>query len=251
MLIMLTNDDGIYASGLRAIYTSLKEAGHEVHVIAPLKEQSAVGHSITILHPLRVKRIEEHGFVGLGVSGTPADCVKLGISQLMPDKPEVLISGINAGPNVGPDILYSGTVAAAREAAHMGIPSVAFSHDSFEQADVSQKARYAASLLARLPLNTLPDRRVLNVNFPSCPADEMRGLAVCPQTTAIWNDWYTRREDPRGRPYWWLDGTIPMDQVAEGTDKDLLTKGWVTLTPLRFDFTDFDYLETLRGLMGE
>ncbi len=251
MLILLTNDDGIYAAGLRAMYQALKEAGHTVQVIAPLTEQSAVGHAITILHPLRVKHIEEHGFSGLGISGTPADCVKLGISQLMPEKPDLLVSGINAGPNVGPDVLYSGTVAAAREGAHMDLPSIAVSHSSFQQVEVLEKARYVTGLLDKLPLNALPPRRVLNLNLPECPAREMRGLAVCPQTSAVWNDWYDRREDPRGRPYWWLNGTIPPEQVSEGTDKDLLDKHWVTLTPLRFDFTDTGYIEILRGILGD
>lgn len=125
MLIALTNDDGIHAVGLRAIYRALLEAGHDIRVIAPMTEQSAMGHAITIISPLRVKKIEEDSFTGFGIYGTPTDCVKLGISELLDSKPDIVVSGINAGANVGPDILYSGTVAAATEAAHLGFPALA------------------------------------------------------------------------------------------------------------------------------
>lgn len=246
MRVALTNDDGIHAVGLRAIYAALREAGHDVHVIAPMSEQSAVGHAITILSPLRVKLVKENGFTGYGIYGTPTDCVKLGISELLQNAPDIVVSGINAGANVGPDILYSGTVAAATEAAHLGFPALAVSYDSFQATDLTEHARYAVDIMQRIPWEELPPRRVMNLNLPDRPVSEFQGLSLCPQTSAVWKDWYYRREDPRGRPYWWLDGDIPPEKVVPGSDKGLLSDGWATLTPLKFEFTDATTLEKLR-----
>ena len=250
MIIALTNDDGIRANGLRSMYKALIDAGHRVRVVAPIAEQSAVGHAITVRDPLRVKQYTEDGFSGIGVSGTPADCVKLGISVLLDEEPDIVISGINAGANVGPDIMYSGTVAAAREAAAMGYPAMALSFDSFKDADLAEYAAFAVSLLDKIPWLELPERRIVNVNFPNLPFEKCKGLKVCPQTSAVWHDWYHEYMDPRGTPYWWLDGDIPSDQVAPGTDRAHLSEGWITLTPLRFDFTDLDTLSALRDKLG-
>lgn len=249
MRVALTNDDGIHAIGLRAIYHALLEAGHKVDVIAPMTEQSAVGHSITIHGPLRVKKIAEENFTGYGIHGTPTDCIKLGIGELVSERPDIVVSGINAGANVGPDILYSGTVAAATEAAHLGFPALAVSHDSFKPSNLLAHARYAVALMARIPWKELPPRRVMNLNLPNRPVEEFKGLSLCHQTSAIWKDWYYRREDPRGNPYWWLDGDIPPDQITPESDKGYLTDGWATLTPLKFDFTDTDTLEKMRALL--
>ena len=248
MHIALTNDDGIHAIGLRSIYYALIKAGHRVTVIAPMSEQSAVGHAITILTPLRVKRVEENGFKGFGIYGTPTDCVKLGISELLDEAPDMVVSGINAGANVGPDILYSGTVAAATEAAHLGFPALAVSYDSFSASDLTEHADYAVSVMDRIPWDSLPPRRVMNLNLPDRPVAEFKGLTLCPQTSAIWKDWYDKRNDPRGRPYWWLEGNIPPDKVTPGSDKGLLSDGWATLTPLKFEFTDSATLDKLRDL---
>lgn len=245
MIVALTNDDGIRAHGLRALYKALKDAGHDVRVIAPINEQSAVGHAITVRNPLRAKEYNENGFRGLGISGTPADCIKLGISVLLEEEPDIVLSGINAGANVGPDIMYSGTVAAAREAAAMGYPAMALSFDSFLPADLAEQAAFAVSLMERLPWQEVPEKRVVNVNFPNLPFSESKGLKICPQTSAVWDDWYLEHKDPRGTPYWWLDGHIPAETVAPETDRALLTDGWITLTPLRFDFTDKDTLALL------
>jgi 5'-nucleotidase len=243
---MLVNDDGIHAIGLRSIYQALLEIGHNVHVIAPMMEQSAVGHAVTIHCPLRVKKIVEEKFVGYGVYGTPADCVKLGIGELLPEPPDIVVSGINAGANVGPDILYSGTVAAATEAAHLGFPALAVSHDSFKPSDLREHARYTVALMESLPWEMVPPRRVINLNLPDRHVKDFLGLRLCHQTSAIWKDWYYRREDPRGNPYWWLDGSIPPENIFPESDRGMLTEGWVTLTPLKFDFTDTDTLENMR-----
>lgn len=250
MFIVLTNDDGIYATGLRAMYLALTEQGHDVQVIAPLGEQSAVGHSITVLNPLRIKNVAEKDFSGIAVMGTPTDCVKLGLTRLVERKPDLVVSGMNAGANVGPDILYSGTVAAATEAAAMGYPALAVSHNSFKHVDVEDYARYAVSLIGEIPWGSLPSRRVINLNLPSCPFTECKGLAVCPQTDAPWEDWYDEREDPRGTRYWWISGEIPMTKVCQDTDKGRLEENWGTITPLKFDFTDHDSLSLMREALG-
>lgn len=246
MIVALTNDDGIRATGLRSLYKALIDARHEVRVIAPKNEQSAVGHAITVRDPLRMKRYDENGFRGFGITGTPADCVKLGLSVLLDEEPDIVLSGINAGANVGPDIMYSGTVAAAREAAAMGYPAMALSFDSFKPADLSEYAQYAVSLMERIPWLKIPEKRIINVNFPDVPFENCKGLKVCPQTGAVWHDWYHEHLDPRGTPYWWLDGNIPPEMVAPGTDRALLTEGWMTLTPLRFDFTDTEIIAMLQ-----
>lgn len=250
MHILLTNDDGIYAQGLRALYRALLAAGHRVGVIAPLGEQSAVGHSVTMLSPLRVKQIEESDFRGMAVTGTPTDCVKLGLSRLLDEAPDLVVSGINAGANVGPDILYSGTVAAATEGAAAGFRSVAFSHHDAKHADINEYAAYGVELLARLPWKSIPKRRVVNINFPACPFAAKKGLALCPQTDSPWKDWFDERTDPRGRKYWWMNGEIPKEHVGAHTDKGLLDECWCTLTPLKFDFTDRECLDTLENALS-
>jgi 5'-nucleotidase len=245
MNILLANDDGIQAIGLRALYFALKEAGHDVHVVAPVTEQSAVGHAVTLALPIRVKEFKENGFVGQGVYGTPVDCVKLGLSTLLDEKPDLVLSGINAGANVGVDILYSGTVSAATEGALMEIPSMAVSMDNFNPVDLSGQARFCAELLPKIPWTELPRKRVLNLNFPDCPIEKAKEMVLCPHTRASYDDVYDTRQDPRGRPYYWLSGAIPPGRISPDRDRALLTKGHITLTPLHFDFTDRETLDTL------
>ncbi len=248
MKILLTNDDGIQAIGLRSLYHALLRAGHEVHVVAPVTEMSAVGHAVTLAAPLRVKNFDEKAFFGQGVSGTPADCVKLGLTTLLESPPDLVVSGINAGANVGVDILYSGTVSAATEGALMGLPALAVSYDSFSPEDLAGQGDWVAALLPRVDWIGLPKHCVLNLNFPDLPMEQVKGLRVCPQTRAGYRDWYVEREDPRGRKYYWLTGVIPPDEVSPGKDRALLTEGFMTLTPLRFDFTDHETMGKLSGL---
>jgi 5'-nucleotidase len=175
MDILLTNDDGIRAVGLRALYAALVKAGHRVHVAAPMTEQSAVGHSVTLFSPLRVRQVEEAGFSGLGISGTPADCVKLALSHLLPKAPDMIVSGINAGANVGVDVLYSGTVSAATEGALAGIPAMAVSVDDYHPEDLSAQAEYAGRMLREDIWSGFPSQCVLNVNFRPDPWRRPRG----------------------------------------------------------------------------
>ena len=249
MNILLTNDDGIRARGLRALYAALREAGHHVHVVAPMRQQSGVGHSLTVFEPVRTVELEEPDFCGTGVYGTPTDCVKLALGSLLPCKPDMVISGINAGANVGPDILYSGTVAAATEAAHEDLPGIAVSHARpVPPDDLLPQARHLIRLAERLDWSQLQKRRIINVNYPACPLEEAKGLRVCPQTSAVWVNSYTRREDPRGAPYWWLEGEIPPHTIEHGSDKDLLNRGHITVTPLRFEFTDREGMDVLGSM---
>ncbi|MDR2820105.1 MAG: 5'/3'-nucleotidase SurE [Desulfovibrio sp.] len=251
MDVLLTNDDGIRATGLRTLYAALLEAGHTVHVVAPIRQQSGVGHSLTVFEPVRAVDIVEPHFRGTGVYGTPTDCVKLALSTLLTRQPDMVISGINAGQNVGPDILYSGTVGAATEAAHENLPSIAVSHnDHRASVDLLPQARHLVSLASRVDWACLAPRRVVNVNYPAGTLDQAKGVVVCPQTNAVWKNVYTERFDPRGAPYWWLEGEIPAESVNPGSDKDMLNRGYITITPLHFEFTDHDGMEVLRGMAG-
>ena len=177
MNILLANDDGIQAVGLRALHRALVEAGHSVHVVAPVTEQSAVGHAVTLSMPVRVREFREDGFYGQGVYGTPVDCVKLGLSTLLDEKPDLVLSGINAGANVGVDILYSGTVSAATEGALMEIPSMAVSMDNFNPVDLSGQARYTADLLPPHPLGGAAAQVRAQPQFPRLPRG--RGAGAC------------------------------------------------------------------------
>ncbi|GAB6060274.1 5'/3'-nucleotidase SurE [Desulfonatronum parangueonense] len=249
MDILLTNDDGIYALGLRAMYRALRKAGHTVHVVAPLTEQSAVGHAITLSMPLKIKKIQEPEFEGIGVFGTPVDCAKLALSTLLTSPPDVIISGINNGANVGVDILYSGTVSAATEGALAGLPSLAVSMDDFHPVNLDPQAEYTARLLEELDWTSLPKRCLLNLNFPKCDLASVQGLRFCPQTQAVYHDKHDHRIDPRGGGYYWLHGEIPPIDVGQDTDRGLLSQGFITLTPLRFDFTDYATMEHLQRTM--
>lgn len=250
MNILLTNDDGIHAPGMRYLYHALIKAGHNVQVVAPLTEQSAVGHAITLTSPLRMTEIIEPNFRGIAVNSTPADCIKFALTVIFQQKPDLVFSGINGGPNIGPDVMYSGTVAAATEAAHSGCRAMALSFNSRKLMDLSEYADYAVELAKRINWTELPARCILNLNFPNMPIADCKGLKVCPQTSAVWLDNYEQRADPEGRPYWWISGVIPKEDVAPDTDYALLSKGYMTLTPLEFDLTNYKAIEILADLNG-
>ncbi len=245
MDIILTNDDGIWALGLRTLEKKLRQAGHNLHVVAPLTEQSAVGHAVTLSSPLRIKKVNDRDFHGYGISGTPVDCVKIALGTVLSFRPELLISGINCGANVGVDVLYSGTVAAATEAALANIPALAVSIDDFHPSSLEEQAEFVTNYIQDLNWRSLPPKRVLNLNFPSCKIQDSKGLKVCPQTQAVYEDWYEQRTDPRGNSYYWLCGEILSQNLEPDTDRTLLTQGYITLTPLTFEFTDWELLKKL------
>lgn len=246
MDILLTNDDGIHAIGIKSLYRELKNSGNQVLVVAPLTEQSAVGHSLTIFSPVRVKEISENDFTGLALSGTPVDCIKWAMNSHLKKRPDLVVSGINSGANVGIDVLYSGTVSAATEGALAGIPSLAVSVDDFSPGHLQQHSAWTAAFIKRFKWSSLPYQNVLNLNFPACRFEVIKGIRVCEQTNVVYKDHYNCRQDPRGRPYYWLGGEIPMDQVNPASDRALLSQGYITLTPLRFQLTNFDLMNELQ-----
>ena len=208
MKILVTNDDGIYSSGIFALWDVAKEFG-EVNVIAPINEKSAVGHGITISNPIYVKEIErEDGFKGFAVSGTPADCVRIGIKSLLSFRPDLILSGINIGSNLGNNIIYSGTVAAAIEGATLDIPSIAISVDSFRPRNFSTSKIVVRKVINFIENNTIPPGTILNVNIPDCEPSDLKGYKVTSQGHQYFNDNFEKRADPRGRDYYWMTGEI-------------------------------------------
>ena len=247
MKYLLTNDDGINAPGLYALYLEIKKIG-EVTIIAPASERSAVGHAITTADPLRVSEVRKDGeLYGLAVSGTPADCVKIAINSLLPQRPDLVISGINQGPNTGMNVIYSGTVSAATEATMLGVPAFAISLDSFTSREFGYAAEFAARLAQSVIRNGLPAGTLLNVNVPVLPREKIRGVEVTRQGMARFTEEFHKRVDPRGRDYWWLGGELMEIAEEEGTDSAAVKNGAVSVTPIHYDMTDYKNLDMLRG----
>lgn len=246
MLILLTNDDGIAAPGLLAVYHELKKLG-EVHIVAPETVQSAAGHGITIATPLLTSRVVvDEGVIGTAVDGRPADCVKLAVNQILPRRPDLVVSGINSGANVGINVLYSGTVAAAIEAAFLGLPSVALSLllRNDVPIDYARAAREGVEVIQDLLKKGLAGGQVASINFPALKADEpTRGVKYCRQCTRPWIDTYERRLDPRGRAYYWNSSVFTLGETDADTDVAFLRDGYITVTPLHFDLTQHRLLE--------
>ncbi|MBF0527665.1 MAG: 5'/3'-nucleotidase SurE [Deltaproteobacteria bacterium] len=246
MNILLTNDDGIHAPGLLALHQVLRRE-HQVLVVAPESEQSAVGHSITLVDPIRVKEIRREGyFFGYALSGTPADCVRIGVAELMPRRPDLVVSGINLGANVGINILYSGTVSAATEAAILGLWSVAFSLDTYTSPHYERPADFAAKLVSQVPGMRPAPGTALNVNIPAVEWTRVKGVTWSRQSLCASDEEFTRRFDPRGNTYYWRGKEIPPAVADPESDFALLAKGFITITPLRFDLTYHAELERLR-----
>ena len=242
MLILLTNDDGIQAPGLVAMYRELTKLG-EVHVVAPETVQSATGHGITITTPLLTSRVTvENAFTGTAVDGRPADCVKLAIAQLLPRPPDLVVSGINSGANVGINVIYSGTVAAAIEAAFLGLPSVAVSLYLRREvpADYARAAGYARQTIRMILDAGLGPGHVATVNLPAVGPDESpAGVKVVRQCVRPWPDTYEERKDPRGRSYYWNTSVFTLGEHEDDSDVVALRNGYITVTPLQFDLTHY------------
>ncbi|HMP61159.1 MAG TPA: 5'/3'-nucleotidase SurE [Gemmatales bacterium] len=248
MRILLCNDDGIFAPGLRALRRELRKIG-DVTVVAPATEQSAVGHSITLLTPLLVQEVYEGDErIGWAVEGRPADCVKLALTELLDAPPDLLVSGINAGSNAGINVLYSGTVAAAIEGAFYRVPSVAISLEYQRplKLDFETAAQIGRRVLTRILQHRLEPGLLINVNIPSLDAGLPQGGRVVPQATRPYKESFDRRSDPRGRTYFWISTEIKCPEHAGDTDVQGLAENCITITPLKFDLTDEQHLAPMR-----
>ncbi|HWL07602.1 MAG TPA: 5'/3'-nucleotidase SurE [Planctomicrobium sp.] len=246
MKILVVNDDGIHAPGLRALSEVLRELG-DVQVVAPLIEQSGVGHRITYLHPIMVKEIQEHGeHYGWAVDGSPADCVKLGVVEFCESEPDLIVSGINSGANVGINVLYSGTVAAAIEGAFFGITSIAVSLSQGAPPDYQAAAIRALHLIRQILKQSPRKGSLWNINFPNSSPEGPRGVKVTSMAVRRRSDTIEKRIDPRGRPYYW-SGLDPLrnHHLEPGTDVAEMLDGYVTITPLHFDLTEMPTLSEI------
>lgn len=247
MRILLTNDDGIYAKGIEAIFLALIQE-HDVTVVAPETEQSAIGHAITWLQPLRIISVNRNGtFFGHALAGTPADCVKLALTEILAHPPDVVISGINMGANVGVNVIYSGTVSAATEAAVMGIPSIAVSIDSFDTRDFSAATHFILGLLETIQREGFPSGIALNVNVPNIPADQVRGVRITHQGQMKCLESYDRRRDPRNHVYYWLRNTSISRDLDRSSDSRAIEENCISVTPIHCDLTHYPTIETLKG----
>ncbi|RLB32832.1 MAG: 5'/3'-nucleotidase SurE [Deltaproteobacteria bacterium] len=247
MKILLTNDDGIHAPGLMALYQELRH-DFEVQVVAPDSEMSAVGHAITLSSPLWVKPVYKNGdFFGFGVKGTPADCVKIAVQELLESPPDIIISGINPGANVGVNVLYSGTVSAATEGAFLGIKSAAISLDARQHPDFRFAARFSRQIISFMQENGLRDGMALNVNIPALPADQIKGISIERQGVSRFRERFEKRVDPRGNVYYWLAEEMPVNGRLADPDARALQQGKITITPISYDLTCMEEVERLRS----
>ncbi|MBU3700077.1 MAG: 5'/3'-nucleotidase SurE [Candidatus Kapabacteria bacterium] len=247
MYILVTNDDGIDSAGISALVSAMRRIG-DVVVIAPDRQQSAVGHALTVASPLRATPFHRDGEVfGWAINGTPADCVKLGVSTLLDRRPDMVVSGINHGSNTSVNAIYSGTVSAATEGTLMGIPSMAVSLATFDHsADMSLAADVAYEVASRLLQLELPPGTLLNVNVPAVSRDEFKGIRLTRQGHNEWNDGYDVRVDPQGRPYYWLMGEFVTVRELPDGDDHVVKNGYAAITPIHYELTNFGVLETLR-----
>jgi 5'-nucleotidase len=246
-LILLTNDDGIYAGGILAAWQELRKIG-QVEVVAPDAERSAVGHAITLLLPLRAKEVVRRSArFGYAVNGMPADCVKLAVKAILPRPPDLVVSGINLGANTGTNVIYSGTVSAATEARILGIPSIAVSLATFTDPDYAYAARFTRKLALAVLSHGLPPKVLLNVNVPNLAEAEIKGVAITRQGESRVEEQFERRTDPRQQEYYWLAGTFRPMETAEDADVAMVSKGYVSITPVQYDLTAYQALDELRA----
>ena len=235
MNILLTNDDGVQSPGLRALASELQALG-SVTVVAPDRDQSATSHSLTLHRPLRIQR---HGEREFSIDGTPTDCVLIAFHGLLAERPDLVVSGINHGPNMGEDVFYSGTVAAAIEGSMQGVPAIAASLVTHDAADFLAPARFVRRLGEAIVRRGLAGKQVLNVNVPHRSWDAVQGVKLTRLGTRVYSDTLIEKTDPRGRAYYWIGGQDPVWESHEGTDFHAVEHGCVSITPLSLDLTDY------------
>ncbi|MFO7890093.1 MAG: 5'/3'-nucleotidase SurE [bacterium] len=244
--ILLTNDDGINAPGLSALYQEVNKIA-DSKIVAPSVECSGVGHGITILDPLRINEIHSNGsFYGYAVGGTTADCVKTAVFSLFEEKPDVVISGINLGPNTGINMFYSGTVSGAAEGAILGIPSFAISLATFTNPDFTYAAKFARKFADKIIDKKIPKGIFLNVNVPPCPEEQVKGIKVTSQGKAIYKEKYDERIDPFGRHYYWLTGHKIKQNRSLEIDESAVQADYISITPLHIDMTNYNFISKLK-----
>lgn len=245
--ILLVNDDGIHSPGIWALHQALKSE-HHVVVVAPERERSAASHAITLHKPLRAYKVGVNGQgEGWAVTGTPADCVKVAMLELLGTKPDLVISGINAGANTGVNLNYSGTLAAAREAILYGVPSLAVSIQGGDTFRYDEAAGFIARLVPRVAAKGLPPGVLLNVNFPNMPMDRMAGVRIARQGCDLYDEYIEKRRDPRNRVYYWQGYESQPVYARSDSDGAVMEKGFVAITPVQCDMTDYDAMELISG----
>ena len=248
-LILLTNDDGIDANGLAALASALDGLG-TLAVVAPAQEQSAVGHAITVRDPVRAHpwpyEVGSGDVWARAITGTPADCVKLGCQKLLPRFPDLVVSGINQGPNTAVNVIYSGTVSAATEATILGVPGLAVSHCSWDpNVDFEAAGRYARILAERVLAEGIPPGVLLNANVPDLSYGEIKGIEITRQAKSRWEEEFHERRDPMDRPYYWLGGSFISLDDGRDTDLAAIDAGFVSVTPLHHDMTAHQHIDAL------
>lgn len=247
-LILVTNDDGVDAKGLSALIEAVEPLG-EVVIVAPVEAQSGMSQAITVKHPLRAKKAKLNGCVSYAVNGTPTDCVKLAFNKLLSRKPDLLVSGINHGSNSSTSVLYSGTLGAALEGSLNEIPSIGFSLISYDpEANLDIARKYASKISQQVLKNGLPLHTCLNVNIPSIPEKEIKGIKVCRQTIGFWQEEFDHRIDPAGKEYYWLTGKYyNTEPDADDTDEWALKNNYIAVVPLTIDLTSYPTLNTIKN----
>lgn len=267
MIVLLTNDDGIYAPGLRALRTALKGVTPdlELWVVAPAAEQSGVSHAFSLVGPLRVSEVHSNGeFFGLAVNGTPVDAVKLAIRHLLPEMPSLVVAGINRGENSGVDILYSGTVAGAMEGALLGCPAIAISQSlrtpkggaqrdrwGNKAVDWTVSAHYARLICRKVLEDGLPTGLMLNVNIPLLPLSQIKGMRLTHQAGSYYQEVVEERRDPRGVGFYWQDWRKVVTEGFEGSDVQAIEEGFISITPLKPLLTESNAIKLLRDNWAE
>lgn len=242
-VILITNDDGVHAPGIKALHGAMQQLGVS-YVVAPDRERSAAGHSLTLHRPLKAEQIGEHIF---SVNGTPTDCVTLGINKLLPQKPDIVVSGINRGANLGDDITYSGTVAAAIEGTIFGVPSVAFSVVSDQDCQYETAAGYAVKIAAYVLKHSLPYDTLLNVNFPPVSRQNIKGIKLTRQGKRMYENSIQEIQNPWGDKYFWIGGGRTFWEHGDEADMEAVQQSFISITPIHLDLTNHAALMHLRS----
>ena len=244
--VLISNDDGIAAPGIHALVKEIRKIA-KVTVVAPDRQQSAVGHAITMNYPLRAIPYERDGeFFGYAVDGTPADAVKLGVRYLLKERPDLVVSGINHGSNTAINILYSGTVSAATEGTVLGIPSIAVSLTTYDEADFTYAAKFSARLAAVVLERGLPAGTLLNVNVPAVSPERIAGVRITRQGKSTWEDTFDVRRDPANREYFWLTGRMVTTDTDPSTDQIAVKENYISISPIRYELTDAAMVEAMK-----